>query len=51
MKIVRGHKYQLSKTHDGKVYFVIGTLFFDVPIKHIFNHLSRFVIHRTGNNN
>lgn len=51
MKIFRGQKYQLSEKHDGKVYFVIGTLYFDVPIKHIVNQLSRFVIHKTGNNN
>lgn len=44
MKIFRGQKYQLSEKHDGKVYF-------DVPIKHIVNQLSRFVIHKTGNNN
>lgn len=51
MKIFRGQKYQLSEKQDGKVYFVIGTLYFDVPIKHIVNQLSRFVIHKTGNNN
>lgn len=51
MRIARGHKYQISEKHDRKVYFVIGTVYFDVPIKHICNQLSRFGIHRTGNNN